>query len=40
MGVAVDGMGRANSVGYVDVTVWGKSGQACAEHLSRAGWSV
>ncbi len=37
--IAVDAMGRSNSVGYVDVSVWGKSGEACARHLSK-GWLV
>ena len=37
--IAVDGMGRANSVGYIDVSVWGKPGQACAQHIAR-GWLV
>jgi single-strand DNA-binding protein len=32
-------MGRSNSVGYVDVSVWGKSGEACARHLCK-GWLV
>jgi single-strand DNA-binding protein len=33
--VAVDGMGRSNSAGYIDVAVWGKPGEACARHLKR-----
>ena len=37
--LAVDRMGRGAEVGYVDVAVWGKPAQACAEHLSR-GWLV
>ena len=37
--IAVDGMGRSNSVGYIDVSVWGKPGEACARHLTR-GWLV
>ena len=37
--LAVDRMGRGGEVGYINVTVWGKSAQACAEHLSR-GWLV
>ena len=37
--LAVDGMGRNHTVGYVDVTVFGNPGRACAEHLSK-GWLV
>jgi single-strand DNA-binding protein len=37
--IAVDGMGRSNSVGYIDVSVWGKPGEACARHIAR-GWLV
>ena len=37
--IAVDRMGRGASVGYIDVSVWGKPGEACAEHL-RQGWLV
>jgi single-strand DNA-binding protein len=37
--LAVDGMGRANSAGFVDVTVWGKPGEVCAKHLTK-GWLV
>lgn len=37
--IAVDGMGRSNSVGYIDVSVWGKAGEACARHIAR-GWLV
>ena len=37
--LAVDGMGRRNDVGYIDVTVYGKPGEACARHLTR-GWLV
>ena len=37
--LAVDRMGRGGDVGYIDVSVWGKPAQACAEHLSR-GWLV
>lgn len=39
MRLAVDGMGRANGAGYIDVSVFGKPGEACARHLSR-GWLV
>jgi single-strand DNA-binding protein len=37
--LAVDGMGRGREVGYVNVTVFGKAGEACAEYLSK-GWLV
>ena len=37
--LAVDRMGRGAEVGFIDVAVWGKPAQACAEHLSR-GWLV
>ncbi len=37
--LAVDRMGRGGEAGYIDVSVWGKPAQACAEHLSR-GWLV
>ena len=39
MRIAVEGMGRSNAVGYIDVSVWGKPGQACARVLAR-GWLV
>jgi single-strand DNA-binding protein len=39
MRIAVDRMGDHASVGYVDVAVFGRSGEACAAHLSR-GWLV
>lgn len=31
--LAVDGMARGGETGYVDVDVFGKPGEACAEHL-------
>ena len=37
--IAVDRMGRGSTVGYVDVSVWGKAGEACKAHL-RQGWLV
>lgn len=37
--LAVEGMGRGREVGYIDVSVYGKGGQAAAEHLS-TGWLV
>lgn len=39
MRLAVDRMGPAGSVGYVDVSVFGRPGAACAQHLTR-GWLV
>jgi single-strand DNA-binding protein len=33
--LAVDGMARGGERGYVDVDVFGKAGEACAEHLSK-----
>lgn len=33
--LAIDGMGRGGETGYIDVDVFGKSGEACAEYLSR-----
>jgi single-strand DNA-binding protein len=33
--LAVDGMGRGGETGYIDVDVFGKSAQACAEYLSK-----
>ena len=37
--VAVDGMGRGREVGYINVSVFGKAGEAAAEYLSK-GWLV
>ena len=37
--LAVDGMGRGREVGYVNVSVFGKAGEACAEYLAK-GWLV
>ncbi len=39
MRLAVDRMGRSNDVGYIDVTSFGKQGEACARVLSQ-GWLV
>jgi single-strand DNA-binding protein len=39
MRLAVDRMGENGTTGYIDVVVFGRPGQACAEHLSR-GWLV
>ncbi len=39
MRLAVDRMGRSNDVGYIDVTAFGKQGEACAKVLSQ-GWLV
>jgi single-strand DNA-binding protein len=39
MRIAVDRMGENGAAGYVDVSVFGRAGEACAEHLSR-GWLV
>ncbi|HEY2768312.1 MAG TPA: single-stranded DNA-binding protein [Solirubrobacteraceae bacterium] len=33
--LAVDGMARGGETGYIDVDVFGKPGEACAEHLSK-----
>jgi len=33
--VAVNGMGRQNEVGFINVSVYGKSGEACAEFLRK-----
>jgi len=33
--VAVDGMGRGGEVGYINVSVYGKPGQAAAEYLTK-----
>ena len=37
--LAVDGMGRGREVGFVNVTVFGKAGEAAAEDLGK-GWLV
>ena len=37
--LAVDGMGRAGEPGFITVSVYGKPGEAAAQHLSR-GWLV
>ncbi len=37
--LAVDGMGRGREVGYVNVAVFGKAGEACGEYLKK-GWLV
>jgi single-strand DNA-binding protein len=37
--LAVDRMGSAGATGYVDVTVFGRPGDAAGRHLSR-GWLV
>jgi single-strand DNA-binding protein len=37
--LAVDGMGRAREVGYINVSVFGKAGEAAAEYLAK-GWLV
>jgi single-strand DNA-binding protein len=37
--LAVDGMGRNNEVGYINVNVYGTSGEAAARVLSK-GWKV
>jgi single-strand DNA-binding protein len=37
--LAVDGMGRAREVGYINVAVFGKAGEAAAQYLSK-GWLV
>jgi single-strand DNA-binding protein len=39
MRVAVDGMGRGFETGYINVNVYGKPGEAAAEHLGK-GWLV
>ena len=39
MRLAVDRMGRGNTVGYVDVATFGKPAEACAKTLSQ-GWLV
>ncbi len=37
--LAVDGMGRAREVGFINVSVFGKAGEAAAEYLAK-GWLV
>jgi single-strand DNA-binding protein len=37
--IAVDGMGRGREVGFINVSVFGKAGEACAEYLTK-GWLV
>jgi single-strand DNA-binding protein len=37
--LAVDGMGRGQDVGYINVSVFGAGGEAAAKHLSK-GWLV
>jgi single-strand DNA-binding protein len=37
--LAVDGMGRGREVGYINVSVFGKAGEAAAQYLSK-GWLV
>ena len=37
--LAVDGMGRGREVGFINVSVFGKAGEAAAEHLGK-GWLV
>jgi single-strand DNA-binding protein len=37
--LAVDGMGRGREVGFINVSVFGKSGEAAAEYLGK-GWLV
>ncbi len=37
--VAVDGMGRGIEVGYINVNVYGKPGEAAAQNLAK-GWLV
>ncbi len=37
--LAVDGMGRGREVGYINVTVFGKAGEAAAQYLAK-GWLV
>jgi single-strand DNA-binding protein len=37
--IAVDGMGRGREVGFINVSVFGKVGEACAEYLAK-GWLV
>ena len=37
--LAVDGMGRGREAGFINVSVFGKAGEAAAEYLSK-GWLV
>jgi single-strand DNA-binding protein len=37
--IAVDGMARGGDAGYINVSVFGKPGEAAAQHLTR-GWLV
>jgi len=37
--LAVDQMGRGREVGFLNVSVFGKAGEACAEYLAK-GWLV
>jgi single-strand DNA-binding protein len=37
--LAVDGMGRGREVGFINVSVFGKAGEAAAEYLGK-GWLV
>ena len=37
--LAVDGMGRGREVGYINVAVFGKAGEAAKQYLSK-GWLV
>jgi single-strand DNA-binding protein len=37
--VAVDGMGRAGEPGFINVSVFGKAGEAAAQYLAK-GWLV
>jgi len=37
--LAVDGMGRGREVGFVNVSVFGKAGEAAAQYLAK-GWLV
>ena len=37
--VAVDGMGRGREVGFINVSVFGKAGEAAAQYLGK-GWLV
>lgn len=37
--IAVDGMGRGREVGFINVSVFGKAGEAAAEYLTK-GWLV
>jgi single-strand DNA-binding protein len=37
--LAVDGMGRGREVGFINVNVFGKAGEAAAEYLAK-GWLV